>query len=465
MKLFRRSAPAARQEPRMDGWTNMLSGVGTTNDPLEHFQFTGGRNLPPHLIKGLYRSNGFARRVIDVRCNEMVREWVSISGDGGDAILTALTDLKAQSVFENALRQANLFGGAAILPLGDDAGSLASPLKMGRTRRVRGLRIYTAGQTLTPGDDVIEDPLDPDFGLPAFYKIKIGDNETPVHRSRLLFIDGAPVSEAVRAQNGGFGASRYEAIIQELKHLGVAHNSAAQIVRDFSGMVLSVSRLSELLSEPGGEDKVKARLKVLDLARSMINAMILDAGDGQRPAETAQRQSTSVAGLKDLLEQMALNLCAVTGMPATLLMGRSPAGLSATGESDVRFWYDHIASDQERVLRDPLEKLIAWLALSKDGPTGGTEPEWALTFKPLWQLDAVAETGRFKTEMEGLSIGVNAGIIDADSARARFGPDKDGLYNMPVSDADADLDDMTGADVDDSEEPEDGDPDGLSEGD
>ncbi|MBP5728160.1 MAG: DUF1073 domain-containing protein, partial [Clostridia bacterium] len=48
----------------------------------------------------------------------------------------------------------------------------------------------------------------------------------------------------------------------------------------------------------------------------------------------------------------------------TRLFGRSPQGMNATGESDLRNYYDMIASLQERQLRPALEKLLPVMAVS-----------------------------------------------------------------------------------------------------
>ena len=62
-------------------------------------------------------------------------------------------------------------------------------------------------------------------------------------------------------------------------------------------------------------------------------------------------------------------------IPVTRLLGQSPAGLSATGESDTRNYYDMIAARQEVELRPRLERLDRLVLHS-----AGVDPE-ALTFE------------------------------------------------------------------------------------
>ena len=74
-------------------------------------------------------------------------------------------------------------------------------------------------------------------------------------------------------------------------------------------------------------------------------------------------------------------------IPVTRLLGQSPAGLSATGESDVRNYYDMIAARQELDLRPQLERLDRLICWSE----GIDEGALSFAFRPLWQLDGPAK--------------------------------------------------------------------------
>jgi hypothetical protein len=62
-------------------------------------------------------------------------------------------------------------------------------------------------------------------------------------------------------------------------------------------------------------------------------------------------------------------------MPVTILFGRSPAGMNATGDSDWQHFYDTIASEQKNTLEPALVRLYRLICLAKDGPTLGIEPD------------------------------------------------------------------------------------------
>src|SRR5690606_13578077 len=105
---------------------------------------------------------------------------------------------------------------------------------------------------------------------------------------------------------------------------------AAATLADFSVGVIAIQNLAEMLAADQ-EGLVLKRLEMLDMARSIARAVFMDA-----EKERFEYVSRSLAGMPETLDRLALRLSAGTGIPVTLLMGQSPAGLNATGASDIR---------------------------------------------------------------------------------------------------------------------------------
>src|SRR4029077_19739346 len=111
-------------------------------------------------------------------------------------------------------------------------------------------------------------------------------------------------------------------------------------------------------------------------------------------------------------------------MPVTLLYGRSPAGMNATGESDIRGWYDSVSDAQHDTLKPRLTRLITLLFLAKDGPTQGRVPDrWCLEFNPLWQPTdkELADTKKIKADTY-VALG-GAQIVTESEAAIGLAPD------------------------------------------
>ena len=94
----------------------------------------------------------------------------------------------------------------------------------------------------------------------------------------------------------------------------------------------------------------------MEMSRSILRAIALDA-DG----EDFERKSTPTSGMADLLRKVDEQLIAATDIPHTLLLGESPSGLGATGESEHRDFFSRIAHKQSGQLRTNLTTLVRYI--------------------------------------------------------------------------------------------------------
>jgi phage-related protein (TIGR01555 family) len=99
--------------------------------------------------------------------------------------------------------------------------------------------------------------------------------------------------------------------------------------------------------------------------------------------------------------------------------------MDATGESDIRLYYDRIHADQENELRAPLTRLIELLFLTADGPTRGREPPtWTFEFTKLWQLNEKEHAELRKVQAETDVAYLEQGVLDPEEVRdSRFNGD------------------------------------------
>jgi len=119
------------------------------------------------------------------------------------------------------------------------------------------------------------------------------------------------------------------------------------------------------------------------------------------------------AGLKDIYDSMCLDLSGAAHIPATKLFGRSPAGMNATGESDLKNYYDYVDGLRESKLRPVLERLLPVLLMSA---WGEVPADVDIQFPPLWTPTAreVADIAKAKTET--VINAFQAGLMDRSEA-------------------------------------------------
>ncbi len=215
----------------------------------------------------------------------------------------------------------------------------------------------------------------------------------------------------------GWGDPLIQSIYDELRNYSTAFATAGLIMQDFVNYTLSIPNLAELIASQCADNQVMKRLDLLNLTKSATNTMILDA------EEKYEKATTNIAGIPELLDRFMLALSAVSGVPVSLLFGRSAAGMNATGDNDVRNFYDMVKQEQESKLKPMLEKLTLYIMLSKDGPFAGVEPEnWSIQFVPLWQNTEEQEAIVRKIVAETDAIYLDRGVLDpAEVAVSRFG--------------------------------------------
>ena len=125
------------------------------------------------------------------------------------------------------------------------------------------------------------------------------------------------------------------------------------------------------------------------------------------------RDRYTFTGLQEVYESMCLNLCGASHYPVTKLFGRSPAGMNATGESDLKNYYDYVGSQREAKVRPVLQKLLPVLALSA---WGEAPDDLEVTFPPLWTPTATETAEIALKKAQAIRDTFQAGLFQADTA-------------------------------------------------
>jgi phage-related protein (TIGR01555 family) len=114
------------------------------------------------------------------------------------------------------------------------------------------------------------------------------------------------------------------------------------------------------------------------------------------------------------LLQLAQQLSGSLQIPLTILLGQSPAGLNATGDSDLENFYSGVEREQNTKLRTAIAKLIeiSWRSLHGAPPPDGT----TFRFNPLWQLSDTEKAAIAQQTTTTVISAYEAGIVDKPTA-------------------------------------------------
>jgi phage-related protein (TIGR01555 family) len=395
MKRSRRSVSKTRSS-RNDGVVNRVSGHGTSRDR---------RTFTTHELDivtdldalTMWRSDDILSRIAEARPFDAWRRGLEVmpSEDGkelGDAMSQEMTRLEMAERFKMAGAMENALGGSAILPIfKNDMDSFEEPLADPPSNLgVVALHVLQPRELIPV--EWYSDIEDPRFRFPSVYQFVpvsvLGSSSKSmtgvrIHESRLIIWDGfRAVPHHVLGQRIGWGDSKFFRVRQVAADFGLSWGSAATLLHDFGQSFYAMDGLHDTLARKGGRQVVRDRLDFMDEFRSTIRATLVDGKD------KFGREAVALSGYADLLMQLAQRVAAAAEMPVTRLMGMSPAGLNATGESDMRTWYDTVEVERRRI--DPkARKLLRMLWCQANSPTEGEEPErWSTLWPPLWQPTA-----------------------------------------------------------------------------
>ena len=407
---------------RIDGWANLVTGVGTDRRS-KRLAFDPDAILSEELLEQLYVGDAYAGRVCRVVPEEALRQGATVTtGDAGaDATVKEhLDDFGVNDRLTLAWTWSRVFGGGAVLLGADDGRPPWEPLDETAIREVRFLDVVDARE-LRP-DRYETDPRQRLFGEPVTYRLQRtgggGASESALwHRSRVVLFDGAPTTRRRRQLLHGWGESELQRLYTILAHFNGGWEASGTLLQVASESVFKLKGLMSMMAADK-KDVLKRRLEMMDLARSVTRSVLLDEGE-----EYTRTEVGALTGVADLLTKNLLLLSGAAEIPVTVLMGQSPAGLSATGESDVRWFYDRTKSAQERVLLRRHRRVVRVLLAAKNGPTGGRLPaKITITYPPLWQPTPLEAAELRSKQATTDAAYITAQVVTADEvALSRFG--------------------------------------------
>jgi uncharacterized protein len=410
------------------GWQNRVTGLGMPGaDKSVHSHYLAADPTNTQENQEIWRGDPMGRRIVETIPNEMLREGfrIVIEGDVPNAkelqkdITAFWEDLGLSQALWLALCYERAYGGGAILMGVNDLQTMNLPLDLTKAHTFDWLTVVEPIELQAIRWQT--DPQQRDFGMPSMYRL---NPITPggaklygveVHNSRVVVFPGIRVSRRQVTTQAGWGDAILTSCIAPLRDFRTAHQAAAVLANDFSQSVFKMKGLSEIISMDKDKELVN-RMRAMDISRSVVRAVLIDAD------EEFERKSTPLTGLPDLLDRFSTILAAAADMPLTLLMGQSPAGLNATGESDIRFFYDRVKAMQQRRLRPAVEQIVRVIMAVLEM----NEPDsWSIQFAPLWQPTELEQSQARFTQSQTDEKYITLSVISSDEVRrSRFGGDQ-----------------------------------------
>ena len=339
-----------------DGLENLVAQLGTERDKRSHSVFVNAKRLSAEggqeELNALYRTDWLAGKVVDIIPDDMCREWRSFTGDIDPEIVTTLEEeedrLELSFNFNLCHKWSRLYGTSFIVMDIDDGQSPEEPLDFNRIKEgsLKHIKTLDRHQMSHQQSVPVTDPFNPNFGFPEYYYVH--ESTVRIHYSRVLRFDGVRIPYHEFRRNNYYSDSILDRLYDALTNFNTASNSAASMIYETNVDVMKIKGLMSYLSSSEGESLLRKRFALAGQLKSFNNMLLLDQ------EEDWQTQSNTFAGLPDLLDRYALFLSGASDIPATRLLGSSANGLNATGEGDLKNYYDAIRSIQKREYKPKL---------------------------------------------------------------------------------------------------------------
>ena len=412
----RQNAASAAIRRFADGVSNPLLRIGTGTPST----FNATTYLPKfatmarQVLEWAYQTSWMCGLVVDIPAEDMTREGIEIKCDDPDAreaIQRAFDRYGVMDQLCDAIKWARLYGGAIAVIL-IDGQDVSTPLTTVPRGSFRGLYVFDRWQLDSQNLDPVQE-LGRDFGNPEYYRVIAKNSEVDfkadrIHYSRVIRLEGRRLPFYLRQSYQGWGASVLEPVFDRIKGFDLATHGATQLLSKTYLRYYKVKGLRQILTNSRASEGFK---KQMDYIREFQSAEGLTVGDTEDDFQTL---TYSFTGIPEILLQLGQQISGAFGIPLVRLFGQSPAGLNATGESDIRNYYDNIKHLQRLMLRSGVQRLIDVAFESETGRSPGSS--LTFDFRSLWQMSQTDKATVASAEVEAIRGSYADGMINLPTA-------------------------------------------------
>ena len=402
-----------------DGWKHTMKAMGILHCADASFMGYGAlANLS---------QNGLIRAGVEMRGDEMTRKWGELSRKGNDdtddeqqekldKLTQEMEKWKVRELFRSASCLCGYMGGCLLfIDTGED--NLANPLILDSMTfapdTFKGFRLIEP-YLVTPGGYNSTNPMREDYFKPSVWYVQ----GIPVHASRLIYFAENKLTSLLKPAYNFFGLPLAQKVIDAVAHYTENREAAGRLLQKYAVTVLKTN-MEEVLS--GGFDQaLKNRIQYFVQNRSNDGCAAID-----KDMEDLVIQTTSLAGVTDIVRQSMEYVAAMFCEPVTKMWGLSPNGFSS-GDVELQNHYDNIKAQQEKMFGEPIRRVIRVL---QQNLYGEIDDSIIFNFLPLSEDDErkIAETNKIQADTDAVLI--TNGVISEEEARERLIADENSGYN------------------------------------
>jgi phage-related protein (TIGR01555 family) len=337
-------------------------------------------------MEWIYRVSWLGRMAVDAIADDMTREGIELNAvtppEDIERIEAAFDTLQLWEGANATTKWGRLYGGAIGVYL-IDGQPLHTPLRLETVApgRFKGILALNRWQVEPSLEDLVTD-LGPNLGLPKYYRVLSNApalRGKTIHHSRVFRIIGAELPYQQAVNENLWGCSVYEQVYDRMIAFDSGTMGAAQLLHKAHLRTVKIDGYRDLLAS-GGQflSAFNMMMAQLRAGQTSEGLTILDSKD-----EFVPHNISISSGIPETLLQLIQQVSGAIETPLVRLLGQSPAGLNATGDSDWRNYYDGIKKRQKRVLNAPVKTIVQLVAQNEKIKL---PKNWGFTFRSLWQM-------------------------------------------------------------------------------
>ena len=371
-------------------------------------------------LNAMYRSHWVVRNIISAIPDDMLKNGFDIvsdiTPDQRDRVEGCMRRTGLIERIREGLYWGRLYGGAiGVIIIDGQDDKLEEPLDLDEVMpdSFKGLLIVDRWTGVNPESELITNINSPEFGLPKYYDITLSEsrveNTMRIHYSRVVRFLGAKLPYMEMLAENYVGMSELEQVFDELNKRDNVSWNIACLTFMANIRVFKMEGMEQIFGL-GGEKAVEDLYRTVEGMNAIMNNNALQIIGSNDAYESHQ---FAFGGLGDIYDRFMMDVSGACGIPVTKLFGRSPAGMNATGESDMQNYYDLIEKEQETRLRPVLDKLLPIIFTSE---LGAVPNDLDYNFNPVRRANEAEKQDLGSQQTTAVTQAFTAGLISQKTA-------------------------------------------------
>ncbi len=355
---------------------------------------------------------------VETLADEMTRKFIYLHHTKGieedniasqekiEALNTDLKKYAVQDIFRQAVERIGYFGGCLVfIDNGTAKNLLHTPLILDKsTFKINSLKALRLIDPIncTPGSYNSTDPLKEDYFVPRTWWVQGQE----VHASRFLYFVGKEAPLLYKPSYNFFGVPIAQLAWDYVVHLTQSREAAARLLTKFSLTAIKTNMSGALAGD--GTASLDARLSYFVEKQNNNGIFAID-----KEQEDLMKLDTSLSGCTEIVGQALELLATIFRIPAVKLLGISPSGFNASGESDIHNFYDYCSSMQIKYLDVNMYNLLKILQLNRYAEI---DENLAFSWLPLGEKEQKMQVEIDKIRSDTVLSQFDKGIITKEEA-------------------------------------------------